>query len=168
MVRTQDFRARWNKQKTAFFLSLILHTASHLSPQKQRSQFSVTKNAFLSFFIFHVLVFFFLNFRHARMHFLIPHSPIHMHHNFNRNNVGTRCGYHILTVCAEWNRYPHEDTNTLSFAYIWTSLYPIDLCREMPPLLIKKHKNWTELGKKSMEPRTSHQFSFGATEISNG
>lgn len=54
----------------------------------------------------------------------------------------------ILTVCAKWNQYPHEDTSTLSFAYIWTSLYPIGLCPEMPPLLLKNDKNgkWINWG----------------------
>lgn len=79
---------------TAFFLFLLLQRGT-FHRKNQQSQFSVTKNAFLSFFI-NFMFSFFIIFRHARMHFLIPHSPIHMPHNFNRNNVGTRCGYHII------------------------------------------------------------------------
>lgn len=70
-------------------------------------------------------------------HFLIPHLKIRTelmaHYILNGNNVSV-----VLTVCAKWNQYPHEDTNTLSFAYTWTDLYPISLCREMQPLLPKK------------------------------
>lgn len=86
---------------SAFFLFSLF---TYLSPQQQSQFYGTKKNAFLSYFIFHV---FFLFFRHARCRLHICAFLFRIHQftcisHFTRNNVGTtlRLQY-ILTVCAK-------------------------------------------------------------------